>query len=185
MHGILIRCGDVVMALFADAATALIGRVFDKALVGIILVFNVFSLMTVDASYLTVYRIDEILGNAESVPAPHLRSRNASTGNSGGTACGCRTIAVHLLQIGVAVDAFAAGGHIISGKRPANADGTCKSQQGSGHHLEPFLTVHSTLLRFYVMVHMSLMILLAIKCAAKKRPAAITKQLVLLWTDAG
>ncbi len=66
------------MTLPADAAAVLFRRILDQTLVGLILVADILSLVTVDTTYFAVNRFDKILGNAIRIPAPHLRSRNAS-----------------------------------------------------------------------------------------------------------
>lgn len=67
------------MTLPADPAAVLFRRILDHALVGFLLVADILPLVAVDTAYFAVNRFDKILGNAIRIPAPHLRSRNAST----------------------------------------------------------------------------------------------------------
>jgi len=151
MHGILVGGGDVVVAFPADTAAAFIGRILDQALMSPVNVVNVNAFMAIDAADLTMSRIDEFLIDSVRVPAPHLRSRDASTCNTGATPCRCGTILVHPVQVRMTIDASAAGGLGLGAKRPRQTECTCQPQQSSGDH-EPFSFHPTYLLVFCVPV---------------------------------
>lgn len=119
MHGIFIGGGDVVVAFLADAAAPFFRGILDHILVGLVLVGDILTFVAIDTADLAMIRVDKFLVNAVCVPAPHLRSRDASTGNGCRAAGLGRTILIHLLEIGMAADTFAAGGDsFLSEQRP-------------------------------------------------------------------
>jgi len=54
MHGILVGRGDIVVALLADPATSLFGRILDKTLVCPFHVVDIYSFMAIDTADLAV-----------------------------------------------------------------------------------------------------------------------------------
>lgn len=108
MHGIFIGSGDLLMAFLTDSAAIFLGGIFDHSFMGFFHILDIVSLMTGNTAYFTMNRIDKILGNAKIITAPHLRGGDASTGNCGAAAGRGCPVAVHFLQVGMAVDAGAA-----------------------------------------------------------------------------
>ena len=92
------------MTFPADPSTTFLGWVFDKTFMGRILVINILPFMAVYTAYLSVLRFYKIHRNTIGIPAPHLRGRNTSTGDSCGSGSRLGSIAVHCLVIGVALD---------------------------------------------------------------------------------
>jgi len=125
VHGIFEGRGDIIVAILADAATTFIGRIFDEILVGLFLVKNVCAFVASDAANFAMVRFDKFHGNAEGVPAPHLRGGNASTGDTGGRAGRRGTEFVHFPKVSVTPDARTAGVCLfLGGKRSSNAERT-------------------------------------------------------------
>jgi hypothetical protein len=134
MHCILVSGGYVSMTLSADSAAVFFGGVFYKAFVGLVLVFYIFALMAVDTSDLTVHCVKIFLINTIGVPAPHPRGRNASTGYGRRPSRRSSAITVHLFEIGVTLDACAAGRPLISSeRRSSQGEDKCNARESDGH----------------------------------------------------
>jgi len=128
MHGVLIGGGYIFVALFANATAPLLRWILDQTLMGFLYVIDVDPFMAIDATDLAVVRFDEFLVDPVSVPAPHLRGGDASTGNGGPTSCLGGPILVHPIQIGMAIYACTAGGLLLGGKSSSQPEGTCQPQ---------------------------------------------------------
>jgi len=96
------------MTLSADPASVFFRRVFYQAFMGLVLVGDIFAFVTIDAPDFPMHRVNVVFIDAVSIPAPHLRGGNASTGYGCGPSCRSRAVAVHLLEISMTLDTLTA-----------------------------------------------------------------------------